>query len=183
MPENSTTNSWLFPPETREAQFDEKWSFVGKKEKHCDPSEPEDARQGDNWDHVAFDPEHRLVVSVVPGKRTEEKAHQLVQDFEERTAARLMNLTERDLRPRLSRGVDLYRNRNQREPDLPLPICPCCHALRLLSELNAVRRARVPSQRSPRRVVPEFPTRSGPTPSFRGCAWRPRSGSVAARPG
>src|SRR5579859_5193637 len=28
-----TTNSWVFPPKTREAQFDEKWSFVGKKEK------------------------------------------------------------------------------------------------------------------------------------------------------
>ena len=54
--------SWLFPPQTREVQFDEKWSFVGKKEKHCDPDKPADARQGDNWDHVAFDPEHRLVV-------------------------------------------------------------------------------------------------------------------------
>jgi len=44
-------------------QFDEKWSFVGKKEKHCDPDDPDDAEQGDNWDHVALDPEHRLVVS------------------------------------------------------------------------------------------------------------------------
>src|ERR1700684_1873595 len=77
-PKNSTTNSWLFPPKTREVQFDEKWSFVGKKEKHCDPAKPEDAHQGDNWDHVAFDPEHRLVVSVVPGKRTEDKVHELV---------------------------------------------------------------------------------------------------------
>ena len=51
-------------------QFDEKWAFVGKKEKHCDPEDPADAEQGDHWDHVALDPEHRLVVSVVPGKRT-----------------------------------------------------------------------------------------------------------------
>ena len=72
---------------------------MGKKEKHCDPSEPEDARQGDNWDHVAFDPEHRLVVSVIPGKRTEEKAHQLVQDFKERTGGRLMNLLTSDEYP------------------------------------------------------------------------------------
>src|ERR1700676_3237118 len=98
-PKNSTTNSWLFPPQTREAQFDEKWSFVGKKEKHCDPDEPDDARQGDNWDHVAFDPEHRLVVSVVPGKRTEEKVHQLVQDFKKRTGGRLMNLLTSDEYP------------------------------------------------------------------------------------
>jgi hypothetical protein len=37
-------------------QFDEKWSFVGKKEKHCDPDDPDDVLQGDCWDHVALDP-------------------------------------------------------------------------------------------------------------------------------
>ena len=31
-----------FSPETREVQFDEKWSFVAKKEKHCDPDDPTD---------------------------------------------------------------------------------------------------------------------------------------------
>jgi len=98
-PRTSTTKSWLFPPKTREAQLDEKWSFVGKKEKHCDPDEPQDAQQGDNWDHVAFDPEHRLVVSVVPGKRTEEKVHQLVQDFKERTGGKVMNLLTTDEYP------------------------------------------------------------------------------------
>jgi hypothetical protein len=61
-----------FPPQTREVPFDEKWAFVGKKEKHGDPQDPADARQGDNWDQVAFDPEHRLVVGVVPGQRTAE---------------------------------------------------------------------------------------------------------------
>jgi len=29
-------------------QFDEKWSFVGKKEKDCDPAVSVDAKQGDN---------------------------------------------------------------------------------------------------------------------------------------
>jgi IS1 family transposase len=57
---------------------------------------PADARQGDNWDHVAFDPGHRLVVSVVPGKRTEEKVHQLVKDFQGRTGGRVMNLMTSD---------------------------------------------------------------------------------------
>ena len=76
-------NSWPFPPKTREVQFDEKWSFVGKKEKHCDPADPEDAKRGDNWDHVALDPEHRLVVSVVPGKRTVENVEALVQDLDQ----------------------------------------------------------------------------------------------------
>ena len=41
--------------------MDEKWSFVAKKEKNCDEDDPEDQFQGDCWDHVAFDPEHRLV--------------------------------------------------------------------------------------------------------------------------
>jgi IS1 family transposase len=89
-------NWWLFPPQTREVQFDEKWSFVGKKQKHCDPSDPDDAKQGDNWDHLAFDPEHRLVVSVVPGKRTAENTERLVEDFKERTGGKPMNLITSD---------------------------------------------------------------------------------------
>ena len=98
-PTKSTTNGWLFPPQTREVQFDEKWAFVGKKEKHCDPDEPTDAHQGDNWDQVAFDPEHRLVVSVVAGKRTEDKVQRLVQDFKARTGGRIMNLMASDEYP------------------------------------------------------------------------------------
>ena len=77
-------------------QFDEKWSFVAKKEKHCRPDDPLAGEEGDNWDHVAFDPEHRLVVSVVPGKRTETHVHLLVQDFKKRTGGRLMNLMTSD---------------------------------------------------------------------------------------
>jgi IS1 family transposase len=96
MPTTSTTSSWLFPPQTREVQFDEKWSFVGKKEKHCDPLNPADAWQGDCWDHVALDPEHRLVVSVVPGERTAENVQELVDDFKERTANRPMDLITTD---------------------------------------------------------------------------------------
>lgn len=80
-------------------QFDEKWAFVGKKEKQCDPDDPAAARQGDNWDHVAFDPEHRLVVSVVPGKRTSENTRRLVQDFKQRTQGRLPNLITSDEYP------------------------------------------------------------------------------------
>src|SRR2546422_7705346 len=92
--------SWSrFPPQTREVQFDEKWACVGKKEKHCDPEDPTDAQQGDNWDHVALDPEHRLVVSVVPGKRTAENVEKLVQDFKQRTAGRALNLLTSDEYP------------------------------------------------------------------------------------
>lgn len=72
---------------------------MGKKEKNCDPDDPDDAQQGDNWDHVAFDPEHRLVVSVVPGKRTSEHVRRLVHDFKKRTGGRLMNLITTDEYP------------------------------------------------------------------------------------
>jgi IS1 family transposase len=77
-------------------QFDEKWSFVTKKEKHTDPDDPAAPEQGDQWDHVAFDPEHRLVVSVVVGKRTEERTRLLVGGFYERTEGRPMSLMTSD---------------------------------------------------------------------------------------
>jgi len=43
---------------------------VYKKEKNCDANNPADARRGDNWDHVALDAQHKLVLAVVNGKRT-----------------------------------------------------------------------------------------------------------------
>jgi len=69
---------------------------VNKKEKRCDPANPADARRGDHWDHVAVDPEHRLVASVAPGKRTMEKVGALVADFQNRTGGRTRNLITSD---------------------------------------------------------------------------------------
>src|SRR5271157_5299714 len=83
-------------PETREIQMDEAWSFVAKKEKNCDEGEPEDRFRGDCWDHVAFDPEHRLVVSVVPGERTAESVQELVGDVKERLGGRIPGLITTD---------------------------------------------------------------------------------------
>ena len=65
--------SWLFPPATREVQFDGS-RLVVKKQKNCDPNNPDDAQCGDNWDFVAFDPEHRLVLAVVPGADGRERS-------------------------------------------------------------------------------------------------------------
>jgi hypothetical protein len=96
MPHKPTTNSWLFPPKTQEVQFDEKWSFLAKKEKHCDRSDPIDDDKGECWDHIAFDPEHRLVLSVVVGKRTAENVEAVVKDFYARTEGRLMRLITTD---------------------------------------------------------------------------------------
>ena len=78
------TSTWLFPPRTREVQFDEKWAFVGKKQKNCDPNNPDDDQCGDYWDFVAFDPEHRLVLAVVPGARSGENAQAVVEQVKER---------------------------------------------------------------------------------------------------
>jgi IS1 family transposase len=96
MPGDYTANWSPFPPETREVPCDEKWAFVGKKEQHCDLDDPHDQRQGDNWDHVAYDPEHRLVLAVAPGKRTAEKAGLLLQDLKRRLRGRIPNLITTD---------------------------------------------------------------------------------------
>jgi hypothetical protein len=94
------TSSWLFPPRTREAQFDESWSFVAKKQAHCDPLDPADAQKGDWWDHKGYDPEHRLVVCVVPGARNAENAEEAVAQFKRRTGGRAMNqITSDEHRP------------------------------------------------------------------------------------
>jgi IS1 family transposase len=77
-------------------QFDEKWSFVERKEKHC---QPEDTRRGDCWDHTAIDPESRWVVSLVVGKRTAEVVSEVLQDFHRRTGGRVMRLMTSDEYP------------------------------------------------------------------------------------
>ena len=98
-PACSTTSGWRFPPKTREAQLDEKWSFVFKKQEHCDSDNPADENRGDWWDHVAFDPENRLVVSVVAGARDVENTEAVVADFKRRTEGRVMNLMTSDAYP------------------------------------------------------------------------------------
>jgi IS1 family transposase len=83
------TTSWLlFPPATVEVQLDEKWAFVGKKQKNCDPDDPADQQHGDCWDHTAVDAEHGLLLAIVPGKRTEEKCRAIVSEVKIRTGGR-----------------------------------------------------------------------------------------------
>ena len=84
MPTTLTTSLWLFPPQTREVQFDEKWSFVAKKQKNCDSTNPADDHKGDWWDHVAYDPEHKLVLAVVPGARVTESVEEVVAEVKDR---------------------------------------------------------------------------------------------------
>jgi hypothetical protein len=83
-------------PETREVQMDEKWSFVAKKEGNGDEDDPEDRFRGDCWDHVAFDPVNRLVLTVVPGERTAESVRELVGAVKGRLEGRLPDLITTD---------------------------------------------------------------------------------------
>lgn len=66
-------------------EFDEKWSYVGKKQAHLtEEDDPEET--GDYWDANALDPQSKLLVSLVPGKRTAETIHQVVADAAQRLA-------------------------------------------------------------------------------------------------
>lgn len=69
-------------------QLDEKWGFVFQKEAKCDPLDPQDRRRGDDWDHTAIDPESRLLLYLVPGKRDGTACKQVVQQVHDRTAGR-----------------------------------------------------------------------------------------------
>jgi hypothetical protein len=56
-----------------------------KKQKNCDPENPEDETKGDQWDLTGIDVESRLLVSVVIGKRSKENVKKVVADFADRT--------------------------------------------------------------------------------------------------
>ncbi len=90
------TRGSRFPPLTEEIQFDEKWAFVYQKEKWCDRERLADSYRGENWDHVAFDPEHRLVLEVVPGKRHQHQTRSLIRAAQRRTGGRMMRLLTSD---------------------------------------------------------------------------------------
>lgn len=67
-------------------QCDEKWSFVHKKRKRCDPTDPADHDKGDCWDFVALDAEHKLVLGVVVGRRDNSSALALMRDLRAKVA-------------------------------------------------------------------------------------------------
>ena len=95
-----------FSPSDREVQLDEKWSYVYKKQAHCDPADPADDNRGDWWDHTAYDPEHRLVLCVVPGARGAEEAEAVVADVKERTEGRTLRLMTSDDYPAYETAIE-----------------------------------------------------------------------------
>ena len=78
-------------------QLDEKWSFVAKKQARCDPERDRaDHRKGDCWDHLAFDPEHRLVLDAEFGKRSATRVLALLKRVKTRLAGRTPRLVTSD---------------------------------------------------------------------------------------
>ena len=69
-------------------RLNKKWGFVFKKEKHCDRTCAADKDKGDQWDHTAIDAESRLIISVVPGRRTLASCESVVQAVKDKTGAR-----------------------------------------------------------------------------------------------
>ncbi len=53
-----------------------------------DPSIPEDVAKGDLWDHTAIDAESRLLLAIVPGKRTAENSEKLIEEVKKRTGGK-----------------------------------------------------------------------------------------------
>ena len=68
-PGDSTTSSWLFPPRTERCSSMRNGRTSTRSRSTATPTDPADDNRGDWWDHTAYDPEHRLVLCVVPGAR------------------------------------------------------------------------------------------------------------------
>lgn len=60
-------------------QFDEKWSFTGKKKANIKP-EDEEGSNGDRWDINGIDPVSKLLLTLISGPRTAENIHAAVKD-------------------------------------------------------------------------------------------------------
>ncbi len=95
-----------FSPSTREIQLDEKWAFVGKKQRNCDPDDPDDDHMGDYWDHLAYDPEHRPVLAVIPGARSIENAEAIVGEVKQRLGGETPDLMTSDEYPAYEAAIE-----------------------------------------------------------------------------
>ena len=86
----------------------------GKKDKRCDPNDPDDQEQGSYWDHVLIDTDSRLIVTLVIGRRETETARQAFADFYCRSDGDLTPLiTSDEYAPYLSVIVETYGVRKE----------------------------------------------------------------------
>jgi len=86
----------------------------GKKDKHCDPSDPSDREQGSYWDHVLLDADSRLLVTLVIGRRDTDTVRQAFADFYRRTDGDLTPLiTSDEYAPYLTVIIETYGVRKE----------------------------------------------------------------------
>jgi hypothetical protein len=87
---------------------------VYEKEGHAEAKAAGEEERGENWTHVTLDPEHRLVVEAMPGKRTApadrpKRAEELVEAAARRTGRREdILLTSDDYKPYRKGVVKAY---------------------------------------------------------------------------
>ncbi len=67
----------------KEVQLDELWSFIRKKEGHLSELEALEREWGDAWIWIAYDPEAKVVLGFVVGKRTKDRAVRLLRRVRE----------------------------------------------------------------------------------------------------
>ena len=82
-----------------QAQMDELWTFVQKKEKNLSAWEALHTEYGDTWIWVVFDPVSKLVLSLVVGEREEEQAVGVLSQLKARLAAGCLPLFTSDQLP------------------------------------------------------------------------------------
>jgi IS1 family transposase len=120
---------------------------VAKKQEHGDPLDPADEQKGDWYDHKGYDPEHRLVICVVPGARNSENAEAVVAEFKRRTGDRPMDLiTSDEHRPYQEAILQAYgaeatttsSGRPVRAPHLVAPPALCYAAVHKVRRLGRV---------------------------------------------
>ncbi len=67
---------------------------------------PDDDHRGDYWDHVAFDPEHKLVLAVIPGARSIENACAIVAEVKGRLGGEPPGLMTSDEYPAYATAIE-----------------------------------------------------------------------------
>lgn len=73
-------------------QLDEIWGFIGKKERHCSPTD--NPELGDAWTFCAIDSDTKLVPSFKVGKRDRETANAFADDLASRLTVRVQLSTD-----------------------------------------------------------------------------------------
>ena len=106
----------------RALQFDEKWSYVAKKQRSMTAIDDR-SQTGDYWDANSLDPQSKLLVSLVLGRRTTRTIHQVVADAAERLAAQA-GLSAEAIVTTFGRAYPVPRRSTRGRPPAPMVRIP-----------------------------------------------------------